>query len=49
MINILTKTYITGRVGNIRDVSQLLLNLAVNEYMTDSTQVIDGGYLLTIP
>ncbi|TIB75585.1 hypothetical protein E3Q23_02345 [Wallemia mellicola] len=38
-----------GRAGTSEDISKVLLNLATNEYMTDSTQVVDGGYLCVVP
>ncbi|TIC61618.1 NAD(P)-binding protein [Wallemia mellicola] len=38
-----------GRAGTSEDIFKLLLNLATNEYMTDSTQVVDGGYLCVVP
>ena len=37
-----------GRVGTPIDISQAFLNLAVNEYMTNSEIVIDGGSLFNI-
>ncbi|TIB94556.1 NAD(P)-binding protein [Wallemia mellicola] len=38
-----------GRAGTSEDIFKLLLKLATNEYMTDSTQVVDGGYLCVVP
>ena len=35
-----------GRVGNLRDYAQAVLGLAVNQYCSGSTLVVDGGYLL---
>ena len=35
-----------GRPGNARDYAQAVLNFAVNGYVTGSTLVIDGGWLL---
>ena len=38
-----------GRVGDQRDYAQAVLSLAVNQYCSGSTLVVDGGYLLTNP
>lgn len=38
-----------GRAGNAQDYAQALLNFAVNGFVTGSTLLIDGGYLLTHP
>jgi len=35
-----------GRAGKPRDYAQAVLNFAVNQYVTGSTLVIDGAYLL---
>jgi len=35
-----------GRQGNYRDYAQAVLCLASNEYMSGSTVLIDGGWLL---
>ena len=35
-----------GRAGNPRDYAQAVLNFAVNQYVTGSTLVIDGAWLL---
>lgn len=35
-----------GRAGHSRDYAQAVLNFAVNGYITGSTLVIDGGWLL---
>jgi NAD(P)-dependent dehydrogenase (short-subunit alcohol dehydrogenase family) len=38
-----------GRAGATPDYAQAVLSLAVNQYVTGSTLVIDGGYLLKQP
>ncbi|KAK5130936.1 hypothetical protein LTR08_001539 [Meristemomyces frigidus] len=35
-----------GRAGHARDYAQAVLNFAVNQYVTGTTLVIDGGWLL---
>lgn len=35
-----------GRAGQPKDYAQAVLNFAVNGYVTGSTLVIDGGWLL---
>jgi NAD(P)-dependent dehydrogenase (short-subunit alcohol dehydrogenase family) len=35
-----------GKAGSPRDYAQAVLNFAVNQYVTGSTLVIDGAYLL---
>jgi NAD(P)-dependent dehydrogenase (short-subunit alcohol dehydrogenase family) len=38
-----------GRAGATQDYAQAILSLAVNQYVSGSTLVIDGGYLLARP
>ena len=38
-----------GRAGATQDYAQAIMSLAVNQYMSGSTVVIDGGYLLKQP
>ena len=38
-----------GRAGATQDYAQAILSLAVNQYVSGSTLVIDGGYLLSRP
>ena len=38
-----------GRAGSPKDYAQAVLSLAVNGFVTGSTLVIDGGWLLAQP
>jgi len=39
----------SGRAGTMKDYAQAVLNFAVNQYVTGSTLVIDGAWLLAHP
>ena len=38
-----------GRAGVPKDYAQAVLSLAVNQYCSGSTLIVDGGYLLAHP
>jgi len=40
-----SKMIAEGRFGTVEEVAQVALMLAMNEYMTGSTVVIDGGLI----